>query len=67
MNSLLSISLEEFIKIRTDEGFEDGRERGLAEGRTEEKLETARRLKAMGLSPAQIAEATGLSPNSEKE
>ena len=32
------------------------------EGREEEKRETARRFKAMGLSPAQIAEGVGLTP-----
>jgi len=38
-------------------GREEGREEGLAKG----KLEVAQKLKAMGLSPEQIATATGLS------
>jgi predicted transposase/invertase (TIGR01784 family) len=51
------------------EGFAEGHETGIVEGRAEgrmegrvvEKLETARKLRAMGLCPEQIAEATGLS------
>jgi predicted transposase/invertase (TIGR01784 family) len=39
----------------------EGREEGLTEGREEEKRETALRLKAMGLSLTQVAEAVGLS------
>ena len=49
MNSLLNISWEEYVEIHREEA------------REEEKLETAQRLKAMGLSPAQISEGTGLS------
>ena len=42
-------------------GMEKGLEKGRAEGRAEEKLDTARKLKAMGvLSDEQIAAATGL-------
>ena len=40
-----------------EEGERKGREEGLAKG----KLEVAQKLKAMGLSPEQIATATGLS------
>jgi predicted transposase/invertase (TIGR01784 family) len=40
---------------------DDARQEGREEGRGEEKLETARRLKSMGLSAEQIAAATGLS------
>jgi predicted transposase/invertase (TIGR01784 family) len=43
------------------EGVAIGVEKGREEGRGEEKLETARRLKPMGLSTEQIAAATGLS------
>jgi len=39
-----------------------GRSEGLAEGRSEEKLDIARNLKGMGLSISQIAKGTGLSP-----
>ena len=42
-------------------GLEKGEARGLEKGRAEERLETARKLKAMGLSPEQITAATGLS------
>ena len=73
MHSLLSISREEFLQIRAEEDLEDAREEGLAKGREEgraealqeagkKNLESARKLKALGLSPAQIAEALGISP-----
>jgi len=61
MNSLLSISLEEFIQIRTEEGIAEGLEKRLAEGMAEEKLKTAQKLKAMSLTSMQIAEVAGLS------
>ena len=41
-------------------GIEKGIEKGRAEGRHETALATARKLKGMGLSAKQIAEATGL-------
>ena len=48
-----------------DEGYEKGisigLERGLAQGAYQTKLETARRLLSMGLSPEQVAQGTGLS------
>ena len=48
-----------------DEGYEKGISIGLATGREEgayqNKLETARRLLSMGLSPEQVAQGTGLS------
>lgn len=44
------------------EGREEGREEGRAEGRAEGRLEVARNLKAMGMSAADIAKATGLTP-----
>ena len=47
-----------------DEGFQEGKDEGLAagraEGRAECSLEIANQLKAMGLSPEQIAQATHL-------
>jgi predicted transposase/invertase (TIGR01784 family) len=43
-----------------EEGREEGRAEGLEEGQAKERLNTAKRLKAMGLSPDQIVEATGL-------
>lgn len=43
-----------------DEGFQEGKDEGLAAGRAECSLEIANQLKAMGLSPEQIAQATHL-------
>ena len=43
------------------EGKEDGIKEGKDEGRKEGKIETARNLKALGISEEQIASATGLS------
>ncbi|MCL1817442.1 MAG: hypothetical protein FWG35_00835 [Spirochaetaceae bacterium] len=62
MKSLLDISLEEFYQIRADEAREDGLEEGLAKGRKEEKLESARKMKAWGDPVKKIAAVTGLSP-----
>ena len=49
-----------------EEGREKGREEGLVkgreEGREEARLESARKLKQMGVAAEIIAEATGLSP-----
>ena len=50
---------------RMDGAYSDGRKEGWEEHAKQayaEKLESARRLKTMGLSPAQITEALGLSP-----
>ena len=38
----------------------DGHKAGLAEGKAEALLETARNLQEMGLSPEQIKQATGV-------
>ena len=43
------------------EGLAEGRAEGLAEGRAAEKAENAKRFLAMGLSPQQVADGTGLS------
>jgi len=67
-------NLEDALAVEREEGMEDGfkrgREEGLSEGlqrgRNDEKRETARKLKAIGLSPEQIAEVTGL-PQDELE
>jgi predicted transposase/invertase (TIGR01784 family) len=52
-------------------GLAEGHAKGLAEGiekgTTESKLEIARNLKKMGLSVSQIAEITGLSPQTIQE
>jgi predicted transposase YdaD len=45
-----------------EEGQQKGREKGLEEGREAALLETARKLREMGLPVEQIAQATGLSP-----
>jgi predicted transposase/invertase (TIGR01784 family) len=45
----------------------EGRLAGLSEGRLAGKQETARKLKSMGLSIAQIAEGTGLSVDEVEE
>ena len=50
------------IAYAYDDGLATGEARGLEKGRAEERLETARKLKAMGLSSEQITAATGLSP-----
>ena len=67
LESMLSITMEEYIDIRTQEAVEeareDGLEKGLTKGLTQAKLETAQKLKSMGLSLSQISEATGLSSN----
>ena len=39
----------------------DQKEQGRAEGRVEERAEIAAKMKSMGLSPEQIAQATDLS------
>ncbi|MDR1948975.1 MAG: hypothetical protein LBQ38_06270 [Spirochaetaceae bacterium] len=69
---LLTISRDEAERFRLESEYKyaldlqsdmvDARREGIAEGRMVEKLESARKLRAMGLSPEQIAEATGLSP-----
>ena len=58
------ISVEEFAEIRAQEAYDIGREsginEGLTQGRDEEKLEIAKKLRILGLSEEQINEATGL-------
>lgn len=49
------------VRKAEQQGLERGLARGIAEGRAEGRKETARNLLRMGLSPEQIAEATGLS------
>ena len=41
--------------------MQDQKEQGRAEGRAEERAEIAAKMKSMGLSPEQIAQATDLS------
>ena len=46
---------------RYEDGFADGREDGLQKGRKEAILQTAQKMKMMGLSTEMIIQATGLS------
>ena len=46
-----------------DVRFEEGREEGLEEGRTEKTLEIARKMKELGDSPEKIHAITGISPD----
>ena len=56
------ISVEEFAEIRAEEAYAKGRSEGEQAGATQEKIEIAKKLIALGLSVEQITEATGLSP-----
>jgi hypothetical protein len=49
-------NLEDALEVEREEGFEEGLERG----REEATKETARNLLALGVSPATVAQATGL-------
>lgn len=64
MKSLFETSRDEGYQEGKDEGLAagraEGRAEGIAEGRAECSLEIANQLKAMGLSPEQIAQATHL-------
>ena len=50
------------IQTADMEALQRGRAEGLAEGRAEEKLATAKKMKAKGYPIDDIAEMTGLSP-----
>ena len=56
---------DEFREVYTHRGYvdglEDGKTQGMAQGAKQKALETAAKLKAMGLSAEQICDATGLS------
>ncbi|MDE5877197.1 MAG: Rpn family recombination-promoting nuclease/putative transposase [Muribaculaceae bacterium] len=54
-------AIEEGREIGREEGREIGREIGLEEGRQQEKLEMARKLKALGVAIKDIISASGLS------
>jgi predicted transposase/invertase (TIGR01784 family) len=60
-NNVLRYRYRQGIEKGREEGKIEGIEAGIEEGRYQEKLETARNLKGMGLSAAQITAATGLS------
>ena len=52
---------DEFREVYTHRGYVEGLEAGIEQGSQQKALQTAAKLKAMGLSAAQIMEATGLS------
>ena len=52
---------ERDILMMMQDQKEQGRAEGRAEGRSEERAEIAAKMKSMGLSPEQIAQATDLS------
>ena len=49
------------MQDQKEQGRAEGRTEGRAEGRAEERSEIAAKMKSMGLSPEQIAQATNLS------
>ena len=49
------------IETAREDGWEEGREEGREEGKVIANLEAAKKLKALGIAPCTIAEATGLS------
>lgn len=59
--TLLSAALAEGWVKGKEKGREEGREEGIEEGKNKEKIEIAKRLKQMGMDPAEIAGITGLS------
>ena len=65
IDSAEKIALKKGLEIGHEqglaEGLEQGLEQGREEGREEEKLTTAAKLKALGVDPVLISEATGLS------
>lgn len=54
--------IDNAIKTAEKEKFAEGLAEGLAEGEKKKAQEVAKRMKAMGLTAEQIAEATGLTP-----
>ena len=53
-------NFDDFLAVRCEEAWEDGRDEGISEGRTDEKLEIARNLLAEGSTPEFIQKITGL-------
>ena len=49
------------MQDQKEQGRAEGRAEGRGEGRAEERAEIAAKMKSMGLSPEQIAQATDLS------
>ena len=57
----LSLSVERDLSAALDTSFEDGMEKGLAEGKIEEQRLIAANFKKQGINIATIAQCTGLS------
>ena len=57
----LSLSVERDLSAALDTSFEDGMEKGLAEGKIEEQRLIAANLKKQGINIETIAQCTGLS------
>lgn len=63
LNVMRGAIQEGLEKGRTEgraKGIAEGRAKGIAEGRAEERMQVAKRMKAMGLTASQIAQVTGL-------
>ena len=64
LNNVVNTAERKGREAGLEEGLEKGRaeglEKGLEKGRAEERLEIARKLKVMGMTTADIADATGL-------
>ena len=60
-------NFDDFLAVRCEEAWEDGRDEGISEGRTDEKLEIARNLLAEGSTPDFVQKITGLSLETIKE
>ena len=57
----IAVQREEEREIALKEGIAQGKQEGISEGSYQAKLETAKNLLGLGLSIANIAQATGLS------
>ena len=57
----LSLSVERDLSAALDTSFEDGMEKGLAEGKIEEQRLIAANFKKQGINIETIAQCTGLS------
>ncbi len=57
----IAVQRQESLKIGIQQGIEQGRSLGLAEGTRQKALETARILKQLGDSITKIMQVTGLS------
>ena len=59
--NIINTTAEEAEKRGLEKGLERGREEGRVEGREQERIEIARKLKAVGVSIEAISQASGLS------